>query len=338
MEKRKIVYQVIKGLKTPYVPWHCSFTQKAEEKLKNYWGEKYYEEKIQNHFLEITTREISFNFKNLGNSCFEDYFGVVFDRSVDKDIGAPKGITLKEPRLGNYQFPNPSNNIFFNKIPEIIKEYPDRFRIFYLDFSLYERAWLLRGMENLLMDMILHPNFVHNLLGNIVDFNIEHIKQSLKYDIDAVCFGDDWGAQRGLQMGPMLWKEFIYPELKRMYKVVKKEGRFVYIHCCGKVEELFDDLIDIGVDIFNPFQPEVMDIYNLLKKYKGKLTFHGGMSTQRVLPYYTSKDVIKETLKLINAGRESNYIFSPAHAVPMDVPLENMVAFIEELKSQKGFS
>jgi len=336
MEKRKIIRQVIKGLRPTYVPWHCYFTLEAKEKLKNYWGAKDLEEEIQNHFLELTSREIYF--KEVRDNFFKDHFGVVWDRSIDKDIGIVKNIVLKEPKLNGYQFPDPLDNIFFNQIPAKIKKYPDRFRVFFVDFSLYERAWSLRGMENLLMDMILHPDFVHNLLGNIADYNIAHVKQSLKYDIDAVYFGDDWGTQRGLQMGPKAWKEFIYPELKRMYKAVKKEDRFVYIHSCGDVEELFDDLIDIGVDLFNPFQPEVMDVYKLLKRYKGRLSFHGGMSTQRVLPYCTPADVRQETKKLINAGREGNYIFSPAHAVQGDVPLENMITFIEELQSQKGFS
>jgi uroporphyrinogen decarboxylase len=85
------------------------------------------------------------------------------------------------------------------------------------------------------------------------------VNKALKYDIDAVYFGDDWGQQHGLQMGPRLWHEFIYPVLGRMYRAVHDGGRYVFIHSCGDVDELFDDLISIGVNCFNPFQPEVMD-------------------------------------------------------------------------------
>ena len=122
-----------------------------------------------------------------------------------------------------------------------------------------------------------------------------------------------------------------------MYKVAKDAGKFVSIHSCGDVDELFDDLTGIGLDCFNPFQPEVMDVQSLMKKYKGKLSFHGGLSTQKTLPYGTVQDVEKETLRLLEAGADGNYIFAPAHAVESDVPLENMLAFIDIVLNQKGF-
>ena len=137
-------------------------------------------------------------------------------------------------------------------------------------------------------------------------------------------------------MGPDLWYEFIYPELKRMYKTVRDAGRKVFIHSCGDVDELFDDLAAIGVNCFNPFQPEVMDVYSLMKQYHGKLAFLGGLSTQQILPYGTVDDVKKESERMIKAGSQGGYIFAPAHAVEGDVPVENILAFIETAKNQLG--
>ncbi len=175
------------------------------------------------------------------------------------------------------------------------------------------------------------------LFNAIADYNIAQAREALKYDIDAVHFGDDWGQQRGLQMGPRLWRRFIYPPLKRMYAAVHDAGKYVSIHSCGDVDELFDDLIGIGLNMFNPFQPEVMDVASLAPRYRGRLAFHGGLSTQRTLPYGTVDDVRAETRRLLELGQDGGYIFAPAHAVEGDVPLENMLAFIEVIQNQAGY-
>ena len=335
MTKREIIRTVLAGQKPPYVPWSCGFTHEAKAKLQEYYGAVELEEALQNHLLKLGS-DIGF-FTDLGHDCFQDVFGVVWDRTIDKDIGTPKEVTLKEPTLKGYTFPNPLDRRFFADIPDKIAKYGDRFRVFQIGFSLYERAWTLRGMQNLLMDFHEHPEFVQDLLNTIADYNIAQVQAALKYDIDAVYFGDDWGQQRGLQMGPKLWRKFIQPVLKRMYHVVHEGGKYVFIHSCGDVDELFDDLIDIGLNCFNPFQPEVMDVATLAQQYRGRLVFHGGLSTQRTLPYGTVDDVRRETSRLLEMGCEGGYIFAPAHDVERDVPLENMLAFIDVIQHQPGY-
>ncbi len=335
MNKRQLVKLAIAGCKVPYVPWHCNFTVEAAEKLRTHFGQDDLEQVVDNHFIKLG-QDIGF-FTALGNDRFRDAFGVVWDRRVDKDIGLVEGYLLPEPTLRGYDFPDPLDKRFFEDIPQKLSEYGDCFRVFKIGFSLYERAWTLRGMENLMMDFLDHPDFVRNLLRSIADYNIAQAREALKYDIDAVYFGDDWGQQTGLQMGPRLWREFILPELQRTYAVVRNAGRLVFIHSCGKVDELFDDLIRIGLNCFNPFQPEVMDVFGLLKKYHGRLAFHGGLSTQRTLPYGSVEDVKNATKELLEAGADGGYIFAPAHAVEGDVPLENMLAFIDTLHAQPGY-
>ncbi len=335
MTKRDVIRAVLDGKRPPYVPWSCGFTVEAAEKLQAHYGAVDLDEALDNHFLGLGSA-IGF-FTDLGNNRVRDVFGVVWDRSVDRDIGQVEGCVLPEPTLAGYTFPDPLDRRFFADIPERIARYGDRFRVFQIGFSLYERAWTLRGMTNLLMDFHDHPDFVDDLLNAIADYNIAQVREALKYDIDAVHFGDDWGQQHGLQMGPRLWRRFLLPPLTRMYRVVRDAGKYVSIHSCGDVDELFDDLIGIGLNLFNPFQPEVMDVYSLVPRYRGRLAFHGGLSTQRTLPYGTPDNVRAETHRLLELGREGGYIFAPAHAVEGDVPLENMLAFIEVLHSQPGY-
>jgi uroporphyrinogen decarboxylase len=330
--KREVVRMVLEGKSPPYVPWSFEFTYEAYATLQQHFGQSDLEDIFQNHLLDLGNG-IGF-FTDLGDNCVQDVFGVVWDRSIDKDIGVVKGCVLPEPTLKGYTFPDPLDWRFFADIPEKIARFGDRFRVFQIGFSLYERAWTLRGMQTLLMDFYDHPDFVHNLLNTIADYNIAQVEGALRYDIDGVYFGDDWGQQRGLQMGPALWHEFILPALKRMYGAVRRAGKVVFIHSCGDVDELFDDLIDIGLNCFNPFQPEVMDVASLLRKYRGRLAFHGGLSTQKTLPYGSADDVRRETARLLELGWEGSYIFAPAHAVEGDVPLENMLAFIDLVQQQ----
>lgn len=327
---------VFEGERPPYVPWSFAFTMEAGEKLVRYYGTKDLDSFLHNHILGLGN-SIGF-FDDLADNRFRDVFGVIWDRSIDRDIGNVEEPLLHEPDLAGYSFPDPEDQRFFADIPGKIEAYGDRFRVFSIGFSLYERAWTLRGMENLMLDFFENPEFVRELLHKIADYNIAQVRKALTYDIDAIHFGDDWGQQKGLQMGPSLWREFLYPELKRMYDTVHEAGKYVSIHSCGDVDELFDDLIGIGLNCFNPFQPEVMDVASLIRQYRGRLTFHGGLSTQRTLPYGTPDDVRKETRELISLGQDGSYILSPAHAVEGDVPLVNMLALIDEALKQPGFN
>jgi uroporphyrinogen decarboxylase len=194
-------------------------------------------------------------------------------------------------------------------------------------------------MENLMTWMLSEPAFVHDLLDKIADYNISLVKKSVAVGgIDCVRFGDDWAGQHGLLFGKDLWLEFIKPPLKRMSEACRKEGLFVAQHCCGKVDELIPEMIDAGIQLFDPFQPEVMDVYEVFKKYYGKIAFMGGLSIQQTLPYGTAREVQEESVRLISQlGRKGGYIFSPSHALTRDIPPENVDRMIKTANQQEFF-
>ena len=270
-----------------------------------------------------------------GPGYFRDEWGVLWNRTIDRDIGIPEGSVLPEPRLDGLRVPDPREPRRYQGFEEFIEGHREQFLICGIGFSLFERAWTLRGLENFFMDLALRPGFVEELLDVILDYDLRLIEQAGGYGFDAFQFGDDWGQQSGVTMGPGAWRRFIKPRVTKLYQAAHQQGKHVFIHSCGAVQELFEDLIEAGVEVFNPFQPEVMDVVEVKRRYGDRLAFYGGLSTQKTLPHDSPQEVRAEVRRLIReVGRGGGYLLAPAHDVQGDVPLENLLALLDEVRAQ----
>jgi len=334
MTRRDRVAMALAHEQPDVVPYHITFTIPVLEKVREHYGTGDVDRLIGNHLACVLALPPD-AWQEVRPGFWRDEFGVVWDRTVDQDIGNVANLCLPEPTLDGFAFPDPRDPRRYAHYPEFCRAHADLFKFSDIGFSLFERAWTLRGMENLLMDMYLHPEFVEELLDRIVDFNVAVLRHAVEFPVDGCRFGDDWGNQRAVMMGPALWRRFLKPRLARQYAVAREAGKRVLIHSCGAVAELFDDLIEIGVDCFNPFQPEVMDVFAMKRRYGDRLSFCGGMSTQRTLPFDTPAGVRRAAKRLMReCGRGGGYILAPAHDTPKDVPLENVVALIETCREQ----
>ncbi|MCE5325454.1 MAG: hypothetical protein LLG01_03470 [Planctomycetaceae bacterium] len=338
--RREIVIEALEFRRPPYVPWSWDATHDCGVKLRAHLGVDDLWHWLAPHMV-IGGAAIAGRSGEIRPGYWRDAFGVVWDKTIDVDIGTPCDWPLKSPQdLARYEWPNADDPRAYEHLGPFLTWARGQglFALFNIGFSLYERAWTMRGMEPLLMDMLERPQFVHELLDAIADENLRQIRHALRHDFDAFLFGDDYGMQRGLIMGIDHWRTFIKPRLARMWAPIRAAGKYIFLHSCGRVDSLFDDLIEIGLNCFNPFQPEVMDCPTLLRKYRGRLAFHGGMSVQKVLPFGTADEVRAATSRLLAAGAQGGLIFSPSHAVPRDTPPENLTAMQAVLKAQPGFS
>jgi len=336
MTKRERVIAALNHQETDIIPYQIDMTYQAWEKMAEFYNDTNFTSGIGNHiascYYDGDNKPIPGK-----DGYFKDDFGVVWNRTgADKDIGVVEEWLIPEPTMGGYRFPEAPVDLIHNRCKYVLEHQAgDMFRCAAIGFSLFERAWTLTGMENLLEYMITDPEFVTELLGAIVDYNMKIIDVYLQYDFDCVHFGDDWGQQQGLIMGPKLWRKFVKPQLARMYSRVKEKGLFISQHSCGDIQEIYPDLIEVGLNMHQTFQPEIFDIKKIKAMYGDKLSFWGGISTQRLMPFATPEELVKTAKEIMQVvGKGGGYVCAPTHGIPGDVPAENIHALIELLKSQ----
>jgi uroporphyrinogen decarboxylase len=336
MTKKERIKTVMNHKEADFVPYHITCLSAAERKLKEYFGDVDLDEVIGNHISMFEPSFYSlFQTEVLSENKFRDAFGAIWELKPGEDIGTVIDNPLKAATLKGYKFPDPVKVMELDYIPGFIENNKEKFVMGALGFSLYERAWILRGIEPILRDFLENPSFVEELFDKIIEFNISITERLCKFPIDAFHFGDDWGQQYGLIIDPELWRKYFKKRLRKLYDVVHNAGLPVSIHSCGNITEIIPDLIEIGVNIISPLQAEALDFKFLKKEYGKDLTFWGGISNQRTLPKGTPYDVrkeIKETIKIL--ANDGGYILAPSHEIQGDVPLENMLAFIDEAKHQ----
>jgi uroporphyrinogen decarboxylase len=261
-----------------------------------------------------------------------DEFGVAWTVN-EIDRGAPVGPCLREPDLSGYVFPDPLAPYRFEHLPKWCETNRAHYRALWIG-DLWERATFMRGMEALLLDVALNRAFVEGLLRSIADYVLRTEETLLaRFEFDAIAVSDDYGAQRAMVLSPADWRRLIKPLLAEIYGLAKRKGRAVFHHSCGNIRPIIGEMIDIGLDILHPIQPEAMDVLELKKAFGRRLTFCGGVRTQDLLPRGTPAQVRQEVRKLKEKmGRGGGYILEPGIIIQADVPLQNIVALIEEAR------
>jgi uroporphyrinogen decarboxylase len=215
-----------------------------------------------------------------------------------------------------------------------LREETDCYILVMIYGSHFEKANSARGIERFLYDMAGNREFAKRMLAKIIEKNMVMLENILTWpEIDGVLLGSDWGSQQGLLMSRAMWLDMIAPGEQREYDLVHSAGKDVWLHSCGNIQAIMSDLIEIGVDVLNPVQPECMDIGQLKRDYGDRITFWGGISTQQTLPYGSPDEVREEVSRVVEImARGGGYITSPAQELQIDVPIENMMALLDEAR------
>jgi uroporphyrinogen decarboxylase len=200
-------------------------------------------------------------------------------------------------------------------------------------FSLFERAWSLRGLENFLADTALDPLYACELLDRITVIQEAVVRRFVALGVDGGYFGDDYGGQKGLLISPRSWRMLIKPRLARLFAPFRAAGLPVILHTDGQIRSILPDLVEIGLTTLNPVQPEVLEHRWLQTQYGDVLAFYGGISTQTVLPFGTPAEVKAAVCDCARAlaPDKTGLLLAPSHRMMTDIPLANVDAMLEAL-------
>ncbi|MFV0527776.1 MAG: uroporphyrinogen decarboxylase family protein [Lachnospiraceae bacterium] len=336
MTRKERVIAALEHRETDIIPYFAEFTEEEYNIIAAYlddaqfdknWGLHLHYNQYWGWPTEIPSRP----------GFYQDAYGVTWNRTgVDKDIGVVETVLIPDVDADiDYEFPQLDEARLRAEYEELLATREDKFCMAGIGFMMFERSWVLMGMEHVLMRMLTDPESLEEFYDKACDFYLGILDIALEYDFDGVYFGDDWGQQHGLIMGPDHWRRFIKPRMKRLYARVHQAGKYVFQHSCGDCNEILGDLIEIGLNCYQTFQPEIYDIQEIKKTYGDSLTFWGSISTQRLLPYASPQEVKDTTISIMKTMRPSGgYIAAPTHAVPLDVPPENILAMMEVFSHQ----
>lgn len=198
--------------------------------------------------------------------------------------------------------------------------------------DIFESSWYLRGLEEMLVDFYINQEFAQAILDRVTDFKVELAKKWAAAGIDILVTADDVGTQKGLMFSPDLYREWLKPRLQRVIAAAKSVNPdiLIFYHSCGDISEIIPDLIQAGVEILNPLQPECMDPVSIIKQYGKELSFWGGIGTQNTMPFGTSQEVKSKCRELLQAVEgNGGLVLAPTHLLEPEVPLENVDALVQ---------
>ena len=202
--------------------------------------------------------------------------------------------------------------------------------------TIFEMAWLMRGMENLLMDFHTEPAIAHAICEKLTELRIKQAARYAELGVDILRLGDDVGTQTGPMIGLETYRTFLKERSRRIIAAAKRvrPELLVFMHCDGQVAEFIPDYLEIGVDILNPLQPECNDLAAIGRQYGDRLSFWGGIGTQSTMPFGTPEDVLRKVREVQAAlGARGGLLLAPTHILEPEVPWANVEAFVAAAKA-----
>ncbi|NSW92044.1 MAG: hypothetical protein HPY74_15470 [Firmicutes bacterium] len=351
MNKRENLLRALRRENPEYVPFGFTLCESLEREFEKRTGHRDYMEyyDMPYRYIDILPSknliDYSMYFDSLPNNAVIDEWGVAhipgtvahFSKMVSpmKDFKTPE-------EVWSFPMPDVLEDYRWDGIQDKVEALKDKDLVpIYFAIQIFEPAWYLRGLDNLLMDMVLNEDMAKACLDRMTEVKATMCSKIAQAGFDIIVYGDDVGTQTGMMMSPDLWRKWLKPTMKVAIKAAKDVNPDIiaYYHSDGVIYDIIPDLIEIGVDVLNPVQPECMDPVKIKEMYGDKLSFWGTIGTQTIMPFGTPEDVEETVKRMIETvGKGGGLVIAPTHLLEPEVPWKNIEALVKAVHKYGKYS
>ena len=341
MTSKERVYAMLRGESTDRAPRYIWVSSIIAKNLCEYYGisSEELDARIGNDILQTW---VSIN-REMARECpegeqFTDEWGNVWERQGYYNAVVRHAMSgLDAEQIRNYPVPDVLDPKRFEIFDRLKEKYGETYFIGAdVSGTIFEPAYHLRGMEELLMDMVSGEEEADVLLDKVTNQSKAIALEAVRRGADWIWLGDDLGTQNDMIMSPDLWREYFKPRMKDIIDAIRAEkpDMFIAYHSCGSIWRVLPDLIEIGIDVINPLQESAqgMNHEQIRELFGDKTTMFCGLDTQTFMVNATVDEIrtaTKSMLKRLNAN--GKFLCGVSHTLQPDVPVENIVAMIETL-------
>ncbi len=328
------------------LPKHSGFTPEISSKLKSIFGIEDEDNYALDLFLEhdMLIKEIGFGevweleFKNENifnkKGIYYDEWGIGWKKSEYcsgsylEMIYHP--LADKIEKIESISVPVVSSKKY-NELKKLINKFSDKYIIIGgISATIFEPSWYLRGQQQFLIDLIEEPNYADRLMQIMADYHFQIAKKMVSMGVDIIFLGDDVGTQNAPMISQKMYRKFLTPKYAKIINELRKINKYIKFayHCCGYIDHVLPELVEIGIDIIQVVQPGSVDFKKVKKKFGNKISFWGGVDVQKIIPEADIKGVIssvKEAIEILGNG--GGYIIGMTHNVqPGPRAIDNTLA------------
>ncbi len=262
---------------------------------------------------------------------FKDKWGVVCGLTLERISYPVKGPIERPEDLKHYTPPDPEDPALYAGIKETAARYKGKRAVLAFARDGWIEGTMLRGMENMLMDMIENPRFVHDVIDVAYQYNLVKVRRNVRAGADVIVLGDDYSDKNAPLMGPKFFEEFVLPRLRGVVQAAKEEGAYVIKHTDGNIWSIMEMIVGTGIDCINPLEPVAgMDIARVKRDYGVRVCLAGNIDCGDLLCRESPekvKRVVRETIRTAAPG--GGFMLSSSNSIHSGVRPQNYLAMCE---------